>query len=130
MERFGDWLQGEDWTCLDAGGPTEQVKMMEEKFEQKMAKIFPFKTLKISSDDKPWINSDLKYLARRKRREYVKHGRSAKYKKLQEKFDRKYFEAAERYLINNVTELKSTNPGQAYKLLRRMGAPPGQTMYI
>ena len=44
---------------------------------------------------------------------------------MQEKFDRKYFEAAERYLINNVTELKSTNPGKAYKLLRRMGAPPG-----
>ena len=43
VERFGDWLQGEDWTCLDAGGPTEQVKMMEEKFEQKMTKIFPLK---------------------------------------------------------------------------------------
>ena len=51
----------------------------------------------------------------------MKHGRSDKYKKLQAKFDKKYSEAAERYLINNVTELKSINPGKAYKLLRRMG---------
>ena len=79
-------------------GPLESLKMMESKFEEKMEKMFPLKKLRISSDDKPWINCDLKYLARRKRREYVKHGRSVKYLKLQEKFDKKYCEAAERYL--------------------------------
>ena len=125
VDSFGDWLNSEDWTCLDVGNPTEQVKTMESKFKKKMDKIFPLKTLKICSDDKPWINCDLKSLSRRKRREYVKHGRSLKYQKLQEKFDKKYREAAERYLTNNVNELKFTNPGKAYKLLRRMGNPPG-----
>ena len=127
VDRFGDWLQTEDWDCINDGlNPTEQVKIMEAKLGDKLDKLLPQKTLKVSSHEKPWISYDLKKIARLKRREYIKHGRSEKYKKLQSKFDTKFEDAAKRYLDKNVTEMENTNPGKAYKILKRMGAPPGE----
>ena len=45
VEKFGDWIISEDWKCLDEGTPTEQVKKMESKFENKMDESFPMKKL-------------------------------------------------------------------------------------
>ena len=42
----------------------------------------PEKTMKISSNDKPWITRELKKLHRQKSREYLKRGKSMKYKNL------------------------------------------------
>ena len=58
-------------------------------------------------------------------REYNKKQRSAKYRKLAEEFDAKYKNAAENYMRNKVDSLKETKPGQAYKILKNMGAQPG-----
>ena len=125
IEHFGDWLKTESWNCLNGEmPPTEQVKVMETKFVEKLEKCLPQKQLKISSHEKPWINFEIKYLDRRKKREYAKHGRSEKYLKLKKKYDLKFEEAAKRYLEKNVSELKVSNPGKAYKILKRMGAHP------
>ena len=40
----------------------------------------------------------------------------------------KYKAAAEKYLEKNVVELKDTNPGQAYGILKRMGAQSGDCL--
>ena len=40
-------------------------------------------------------------------------------------FDEKYKIAANKYMEKNVVELKDTNPGQAYTILKNMGAQPG-----
>ena len=71
IEHFGDWLKTESWNCLNGEmPPTEQVKVMETKFVEKLEKCLPQKQLKISSHEKPWINFEIKYLDRRKKREY------------------------------------------------------------
>ena len=54
----------------------------------------------------------------------MKKGNSVKYKSLQNLFENKYFSAAEKYMCKNIDALKETNPGQAYSVLKRMGAQP------
>ena len=71
---------------------------METEFLNKLDIYLPQKKLKISSHEKPWINFERKYLDRRKKREYVKHGRSEKFLNLKRKYDKKFEEAAKRYL--------------------------------
>jgi hypothetical protein len=126
IDRFGEWLDSQSWDCLDdIANPSQQVEIMEAKFKDKLDEVLPEKTIKTSNDDKPFITPDLKYLDRRKKREYRKNGQSSKYAQLKQKFDRKYQKAAEKYILKNVTELKQSDPGKAYTILKRMGAQPG-----
>ena len=80
------------------------------------------KTMRISQQDKPFINLELKKLNRRKQREYSKNGKSEKYKTLASKFKVKYKAAAERYIRNKVDNLKEAQPGRAFGILKSMGA--------
>ena len=81
--------------------------------------------MKLGTQDKPRINLELKSLSRRKRREWVKHGKTEKYKELETKFKAKYGAAAKKYMENKVQDLKETQPGKAYKIFKSMGAQPG-----
>ena len=81
--------------------------------------------MSISSQDKAWINAELKAIDRQKNREYVKRGKSLKYKKLAKKFKPKFEIEAEKYLQKNMDYIMETNPGKAYCILKRMGAQPG-----
>ena len=99
------------------------------QFEQltleKLNLFCPEKEIKISSQDKVWITSELKKIHRQKSREYIKRGKSAKYMKLSEQFLTKYNLEAQKYMQKNMDELKTVNPGQAFRILKRMGAQPG-----
>ena len=65
--------------------------------------------MKIGPQDKPFINFELKQLSRRRQREYLKRGKTVKYKQLDAKFQKKYKAAAENYIRNKVTDLKESN---------------------
>ena len=58
-------------------------------------------------------------------REWQKRGKSTKYDKLTEEFDKKYKIAAEKYMRKKIDALKEVNPGKAYGILKNMGAQPG-----
>ena len=58
-------------------------------------------------------------------REYNKRGKTQKYLNLAKQFDTKYNAAAEAYLRKNMDNLKESNPGQAYSVLKRLGLQPG-----
>ena len=76
--------------------------------------------------DKPWINLDLKKLHRQKSREYNKNGKSSKYINLLKEFKSKFKTKAAKYIKKYVEALKELKPGQAYRVLRRMGVQPGE----
>ena len=59
--------------------PSEQAKMLEKLLISKLDEYCPTKSFKLSSQDQPFINFDLKQLHRRKQREYVKNGKTKKY---------------------------------------------------
>ena len=88
----------------------------------------PEETIKLGSQDKPWVNKELKKIHRLRSREYTRNGHSVKYKSLVKEFETKYKAAAQRYLSRNTNELKQTNPGHAYRILKKMGAQPGDCM--
>ena len=103
----------------------KQAQLLQNLLNDKLNEFCPMKTIKISSHDKSWINSELKSLKRRKVREWRKRGKTLKYKQLAKEFEIKYKKAAEKYINNKVTALKETEPGKAYKILKTMGAKPG-----
>ena len=44
----------------------------------------------------------------------------------EDEFEEKFQKAAQSYLRKNIDSLKQTNPGQAYRILKKMGAQPGE----
>ena len=82
--------------------------------------------MRVSGQDKPFINKELKALSRRKQREYMKNGKSEKYKDLATVFSRKYKAAAKSFIRNKVDQLKEAEPGKAFGVLKSMGAQPVQ----
>ena len=126
LAKFGEWIMNEEWESISESlSPTEQVLKFEHLTQEKLNQYCPEKEIKISSQDKCWMNSELKRIHRQKSREYTKRGKSEKYKKLSQEFESKYNLEAQKYMQKNINELKETNPGRAYKVLKRMGAQPG-----
>ena len=124
--RFGEWIVSEDWNFIESTmTPCQQVTVFEGILMEKLNKYCPVKSMKISSQDKAWITKDLKILKRKKSREYTKRGKSEKYNDLSKLFKEKYKIEAGKYLRRNMDELMESRPGQAYKILKRMGAQPG-----
>ena len=126
INKFGQWITDEDFSSLKMDSPaTEHAQELEDFLMAKLDELCPTKTLKISSQDKPFINFELKVLSRRKQREYQKKGKSDKYKVLAKQFEIKYKAAAKKYINDKLEQLKGTKPGKAYSVLKSMGAQPG-----
>ena len=122
IRDFGQWLTSESWESItDIADPTEQVEVFEKLITQKTNEHFPLKVTKLGVGDAPFMTSELKTLKRRRMNEYKKHLKSPKYYKLKNEF-----EASESFLRKNVDTLKQVNPGQAYNVLKKMGAQPGE----
>ena len=124
--EFGKWITHEDWESLNScASTTEQVGCLQNLLEEKIEQIFPTKTVRFSPSDKPWITNELKKLARKRKKEYRKWGKSDKYLRLQSDFDLKFERAMSDYMAKNITDIKSSNPSKAYTMLKRLGARPG-----
>ena len=124
VRQFGQWITAQTFAEIkDDISPSAHAKALESFLIQNLDKFCTEKTMRISSQDKPWINQELKSLNRRKQREWTQHGKSEKYDKLQ--FKSKYKAAAKRFIESKVDALKETQPGKAYKILKSMGAQPG-----
>ena len=126
VRQFGQWIVKEEWEGVkDDLSPSDQATYFEKVVMDKLNTFCPEKTLRLSSQDKPWVNSEIKQIDRQKSREWTKRGKTLKYQELAKKFKQKYEIEAEKYLNKNVTELMESKPGQAYSVLKRMGAQPG-----
>ena len=111
---------------MNCTNQSDKVKKMNTLLKEKLDHAFPIKTFKVSTHDKPFMTRELKEIDRKKRREYFKNGKSQKYICIKKEYDRKMKKASTEYLKRNVSLLKQTNPRKAYKILKQMGAPPGE----
>ena len=126
VAKFGEWIMHEDWASISERlSPTDQVYQFEQLTLKNLDLFCPEKEIKRSSQDKVWITSELKKIHRQKSREYIKRGKSEKYKKLSDQFLIKYNLEAQKYMQKNIDELKTANPGKAFRILKRMGPQPG-----
>ena len=81
--------------------------------------------VKFGVDDKPYMTSELKLLKRKCMKVSRKKRKSDTYTKLKKEFEIKLKKAAEDYLNKNVEMIKESNPGQAYNILKKLGARTG-----
>ena len=72
-----------------------------------------------------FITAELKQLDRQRNREYLSRGKTDKYLLLKRQFETKYKKASEKYLNKHLDELKEAKPGQVLKVLKQLGAQPG-----
>ena len=125
LKKFGQWITSESWECVDRNAkPSDQVKKFEEILSEKLNLFCPEKSLKISSHDKPFITAELKMLHRQKNREYCKRGKYLKYMQLKKRFDDLYKSEAKKFVAKSVQELKTSDPGKMYRILKRLGSKP------
>ena len=95
---------------------------MDKLLIEKLEYFCPKKTLKLADQEKPFITTELKTLARKRNREYVKNGKSIKYYELRKSFKMKYKLEAKKYLDKNVESLSHCKPGQSFRILKRLGS--------
>ena len=107
--------------------PNQHVSAFQALIGQKLDTYLPMKIVKLGINDKPFITSELKTLKRKRMREYKANGKSEKYIRLKREFDVKYTRAAGDFMRKNIESLKETNPGQAFSILKRMGAMTGES---
>ena len=61
MRQFGEWIVTEKWESLKGDiSPTEQAALFEKLLITKLDQFCPEKSMKLISQDKAWINSQLK----------------------------------------------------------------------
>ena len=126
IRQFGQWITAETWDDISLEDePTKQVQIFEKMVTQKLDEVFPQKVTKLGIQDKPFMNSELKKLKRKRMREYRLKGKSARYERLKTEFEHIIKKAGHKFLRKNIDSLKETNPSQAYNILKKMGAQPG-----
>ena len=79
-DEFKALLLQTDWAIIEKETSSESATSLTELLDKYVAKCFPLKTKRISSNDAPWFNSKTRRLVNRKMRIYKAEGKSAKYK--------------------------------------------------
>ena len=126
IKRFGEWIVSEQWNSINPeSSPTDQAIQFEKLIKANLDKFCPEKQMKLGPKDKLFITAELKRISRLKSREYTKNGKTLKYLTLKRLFETKYKEEAQKYLHKNLEALGEAKPGQAFNVLKRLGAQPG-----
>ena len=123
MLLYKQWLQTEMWQELyQLDTAHQKAEILHTTLVQKLDLFLPMKTIKIRHDDCPWVTSEIKQLDRLCKREYSKRKRSAKWTKLNEKYELKCEKAKQDYAKNIVNDLKYSNQSQWYSKIKRMSS--------
>ena len=126
LRAFGQLIINEKWEAIIDGDTTTQ---QDEAFQKVLLRILdktcPVKTVRLRTEDKPYMTKEIKILDRQRRREYSKRGKSDKYLDLKKRYDKKMKAACQDFLDKNVRALLESAPGKAYAILKRLGAQPG-----
>ena len=123
MLLFKQWLQTESWTKLyEMSNAHEKAEYLHTTLLKKLECYLPEKTIKISANDKAWVNNDIKSLDRKCKREYSKRKKSFRWNKLMDEFREKCEKAKQNYSSNIVNDLKTSNPSQWYSKIKRMAS--------
>ena len=102
---------------------TEQAVIFEQLVNEKLNQFCPEKEMRLGSQDKMFITAEK--ISRHKNREYNKRGKSKKYVELEKLFKTKFKIESGKYLEKSLDALRDSKPGQAYNILKKMGAMPG-----
>ena len=120
----GDFNDLKDQKILDISPSLKQVvtKQAHELasclmglLNSKTNEFFPPKSRKINSDNQPFFTQKLVTLKRKKQREYTKHRKSAKWKRLENEYKEKLGKAKKQYYKKEIAKLKKSDPRNIYR---------------
>ena len=121
INKLIEWMIQQNWEEVTQLETThEKAKAVQEKVVEKLDEFLPTKTIKIASDDKPWMTDKLKKFAKKKERIFWKERRSERWKILNKNFQKMVKDSKQSFYSDMVEELKVTNPGRWYSQLKRM----------
>ena len=121
LKKFQEWIIDEQWSDVYLEESAHvKAKLFQDLLLSKVDEYFPERTLKLKSDDQPWISFQLKKLDRRRKRVYRKERRSSKWKKLDSEFKKEVKLAKENFYKKSIEDLKQKKPGQWYECLKKI----------
>ena len=121
LQKFAKWIENFNWYELyESVDPNHKAEIFQNTLLVKYHECFPVKIMKISCDDKPWFNLELKKLDRKRKKEFSRHYKSDLWSTLNEEFLEKCLKAKESYYKLMVSDLKESNPGKWHSKLKRM----------
>ena len=123
IEDFGKEITTHTWSdVLQAESVDEKTSLFHNYILHLLNKHFPEKKVNMSSLDKKWMSPTLKTLHRRMQREFFKHNKRKKWRKLKSSYKKLKRKSVKSYFSNFVNELKATNPGKWYGMAKKIGA--------
>ena len=122
IAAIGRWIATESWSHLLAVPDVDsQLDYFTSSVFLMLNTVAPEKEVKIALDDPPWMNTRIKTTIRQRNREFDKHFKSEKWRKLMKKSKSMVKKAKKNFATNFISNLKDTDPSTWMKRMDRLG---------
>ena len=122
IAALGRWISSEKWDALETNPDVDsKLELFTDTVFTMLDAIAPEKEIKISLDDPPWMNTRIKTIIRQRNREYDKHSKSDKWRKLLRKSKAMVKTAKKNFSENFISSLKETDPSTWMKRMNKLG---------
>ena len=121
LDQLRSWVEVQDWSeILLEDSVDKKTELLIGQMRNALDQYLPEKVIRIASDDEPWFTDELKKLDRKKRREYSRNRKSAKYKRLCCIYQERVSKAKIKYKLNMIDDVKSAQSGEWFSKLKRI----------
>ena len=122
------WIQSESWQpVLECSNVSQMVEIFCSLVSEKINENCPVKTLKINNLDQEFTTPSIKALARKKHREYTKHGNSKLFKLLKKALKKKIKDEGQKFIENQIS-LAGDKGNKWIRHTASLLARPGDTL--
>ena len=121
LQKMREWIEEEKWSQLShEPSAHKKLELLQTTLVKKYHEFFPEKKREISSDDQPFYTKKLEKLKRRKCREFHKHRKSEKWKKLNFEYEIELSNAKKKYYRNKIQNLIKSKPSKWFQELKKL----------
>ena len=121
VNECGKYLGTYSWENIyNCENANEKAAVFHEFLMSTLCHFFPEKEVKKSPFDKKWFTPSIKYIHRKKQREFFKHRKSQKFISLQKKFRQMKRANIHNYYTNLAVKIKSTNPRNYFQIIKML----------
>ncbi|XP_072037054.1 uncharacterized protein [Amphiura filiformis] len=120
IREFGLWIQGHDWSNVLTASTTQlKANALYRSLHDAIDSHFPLATLKVHSNNKPWMTQKIKSLVKDRQKAFAAHD-VERYKMLRNKVQRAIKKSKVDYYANRVRNLQATEPRKWHQQIRSM----------
>ena len=120
IREFGRWTQNQTWdNVINAQGTQDKAHALYGYLDDSIESFFPMKTVKIHSDNKPWVNSKITKLIKLRQKAFAPQ-RTAEWRQLSNNVQREISKAKTNNYANRVRNLQKTDPRKWHQQVKVM----------